>query len=127
MPKAIRHTVLALALGALPLIGVAETTSSGTTSPSATPSVKPTNNSNTVRSADNSKAYDQAIDACNAKPTSQRAACWDAVDSQYGKGGGETAGNSTSGTSAAGTSGNSAGTSGGTAGGTGAGGGGNGK
>jgi hypothetical protein len=95
MPKALRHTLLAIAIGAMPLIAAAQTNSSSTTGTTATPSTSPTTNSmhgNTMRSADNGSAYGQAIAACEKKPMSERTACRQAADSQFGKGGGETAG-----------------------------------
>ena len=95
MPKALRHTLLAIAIGAMPLIAAAQTNSSSTTGTTAMPSTSPTTNSmhgNTMRSADNSSAYGQAIAACEKKPMSERTACRQAADSQFGKGGGETAG-----------------------------------
>ena len=103
MPKALRHTLLAVAIGALPLVAAAQTHSMNTAPPSTTPSTAPSTNSmqnNTMRQADNS-GYGQAIAACDKKPMSERTACRQAADSQFGKGGGETAANTTSGNSTA--------------------------
>lgn len=105
MPKALRHTLLAIAIGAMPLIGAAQTNSSSPASTTGAPSTPPTTNSmhgNTMRSADNSSAYGQAIAACDKKPMSERTACREAADSQFGKGGGETAGNTTGNSTAGG-------------------------
>ena len=114
MPKALRRTLLALTLGALPMLAAAAGNyPSGTSQPSAaTPSTPPTTaTQNSVNRSGNSD-YGQAIAACEQKPMSERVACRQAADTQYGKAGGDTSGNTTSGNAAgnAGTTGASSAT-----------------
>jgi hypothetical protein len=98
MPRALRHTLLAIAISALPAFAAAQTYPSGTMQhPAATPTIAPSAaTQNSVNRSANSD-YGQAIAACEQKPMSERVACRQAADSQFGKGGGETSGNTTSG------------------------------
>lgn len=98
MPKAIRHTLLALALATLPVLAAAQSYPSGTSQqPAATPSTPPAAaTQNSVNRSGNSD-YGQAIAACEQKPMSERVACRQAADAKFGKGGGDTSGNTTSG------------------------------
>jgi hypothetical protein len=98
MPRALRHTLLAIAISAVPAFAAAQTYPSGTMQhPAATPTIAPSAaTQNSVNRSANSD-YGQAIAACEQKPMSERVACRQAADSQFGKGGGETSGNTTSG------------------------------
>ena len=125
MPRTLRHTLLAIAISALPALVAAQTYPSGTTQhPALTPTIAPSAaTQNSVNGSPNSD-YGQAIAACEQKPMSERVACRQAADSQFGKGGGDTSGNTTSGgatgnaSTGNATSGSTAGTTGGTSGNT---------
>jgi len=118
MAKSIRHTLLALAIGALPVLAAAQNYPSTTAQqPAATPSASPsTNMQNSTMGKSANSDYGQAIAACEQKPMSERVACRQAADSKFGKGGGGntqgdagTSGNATGGTTGTSGTGSSSG------------------
>ncbi len=90
MPQAIRYTILALALAALPGLAAAQTYGdkaqqpSTTTTPSQT--TTPSTGTDTMnKGTSTSAAYQKALAACDQKPADQQQACRDAADAKFGK------------------------------------------
>src|SRR5258708_9470674 len=90
MPQAIRYTILALALAALPGLAAAQTYGdkaqqpSTTTTPSQTTTPSPGGDTMNKGSS-TSAAYQKALSACDQKPADQQQACRDAADAKYNK------------------------------------------
>ena len=90
MPQAIRYTILALALAALPGLAAAQTYGdkaqqpSTTTTPSQT--TTPSTGTDTMnKGSSTSAAYQKALAACDQKPAEQQQACRDAADAKFSK------------------------------------------
>ncbi|HEX8013480.1 MAG TPA: hypothetical protein VF814_21545 [Casimicrobiaceae bacterium] len=98
MPQAIRYTILALALAALPGLTAAQAYSgekaqqpSATDTPSQT-SPSTSRSEGTMgkgASSSTSAAYQKALAACDRKPANQQQACRDAADARYNNAGGD--------------------------------------
>ena len=90
MSQAIRYTILALALAALPGLAAAQTYGdkaqqpSTTTTPSQT--TTPSTGTDTMnKGTSTSAAYQKALAACDQKPADQQQACRDAADAKFSK------------------------------------------
>lgn len=90
MPQAIRYTILALALAALPGLAAAQTYGdkaqqpSTTTTPSQT--TTPSTDGDTMnKGSSTSSAHQKALAACDQKPADQQHACRDAADAKFSK------------------------------------------
>jgi hypothetical protein len=90
MPQAIRYTILALALAALPGLAAAQTYGDKAQQPSTatTPSQTTTPGTGTEtmnKGTSTSAAYQKALSACDQKPADQQQACRDAADAKFSK------------------------------------------
>jgi len=90
MPQAIRYTILALALAALPGLAAAQTYGDKAQQPSTTttpsPATTPSSGGDTMnKGSSTSAAYQKALAACDQKPADQQQSCRDAADAKYGK------------------------------------------
>jgi hypothetical protein len=90
MPQAIRYTILALALAALPGLAAAQTYGDKAQQPSTatTPSQTTTPGTGTDtmnKGTSTSAAYQKALSACDQKPADQQQACRDAADAKFSK------------------------------------------
>ena len=90
MPQAIRYTILALALAALPGLAAAQTYGDKAQQPSTTPpspaTTPSTGGGDTMnKGSSTSAAYQKALAACDQKPADQQQSCRDAADAKYGK------------------------------------------
>ena len=89
MQQAIRYTILALALAALPGLAAAQTYGDKAQQPAAkdtqiqTTPAAPATDSTMNKGTPANPAYQKALAACDQKPADQQQACRDAVDARF--------------------------------------------